>query len=528
MTLTDYGSGDNWLEVAGHIETANSKNVISKGYIESIGGGGYYNDAGIYYFVKQSSAAGEPTRLEYTGSVIRTYISSTLVHQTSTAGIELNNKNITGISYLDAYGTGPLEIRSHLLFNYTDPKIEFDTDDYLWYDQSANILEFAIGTTPAANLGAELARFGVSSSADATSVASGFQALSSNPTMIFGNSSSTNVEKTCELVVPRYAGTSQVGALMMRADCGSGYQRLRIGGDSNLGHYGMTEIKMYVAPNITSAGSLALNITSTSVSITPTLYLGSYLSINSAATYGSFMISTVEEMRLQSAGLKVHGLTVGDITTAGWDPADNDLKVVGGVSIGHSADPGDDICSVGDADFALDFTVANVPRLRFDTNLRIYGDRSGDQIACVVNATVQQWFASYSNLKQHLKMDSTAVVTQDGGSMGAPADSSEVNSFNRQNIIGSWGYVNTSGTLQDHYNVSSLSGSFPNFSVTHDWVVNANLAPITFGYYNTAVATDGYVIMVTTISSAGFNWYFQDVTGSSVNNCGTSFIRMAA
>ena len=76
-------------------------------------------------------------------------------------------------------------------------------------------------------------------------------------------------------------------------------------------------------------------------------------------------VNSVREFELDALGLKIDsGLVVGDVTTA---PTDKDILVpLGGIAVGHSANPTADQVTVGDASFALDLNTAGEPKLFLD------------------------------------------------------------------------------------------------------------------------------------------------------------------
>jgi hypothetical protein len=92
-----------------------------------------------------------------------------------------------------------------------------------------------------------------------------------------------------------------------------------------------------------------------------------------------FIIGGAVEMQLAGAGLNVlNGLVVGDTWTT---PANDDAIITGGLSVGHTGNPGADEVQVGDAAFKLDYVDTNTVELCFqgaDNYLRVNRFRNDD------------------------------------------------------------------------------------------------------------------------------------------------------
>lgn len=251
-----------------------------------------------------------------------------------------------------------------------------------------------------------------------------------------------------------------------------------------------------------------------------TYYIGS-----AAARWYSIWSTVVETIVLR----------VGNTTASGLDTGD--AIIMGGLAINLDIDPAAGYLYISDINFRMyqesgtgdpilyfNYDGAQSDYFRYDRSLRQHAFYVDNVLEFSISGS-----ATYSNNRINL-LD--AVLPSEY----LPVSIDQLRSIHRRNLIGCWGYINTTGSLLTSYNVASYSGSG---TFASPWLINQSYAvspihptggsdhtPISISIYQTASITGTYIPTIALQSYNSFSVLCY-VYGSPSTNPGLHFIRMA-
>ena len=249
----------------------------------------------------------------------------------------------------------------------------------------------------------------------------------------------------------------------------------------------------------------------------------------------NFVINAVDELRLTSAGLAVqNGLFVGSAAGA---LTDNDIYAQGGINCGGAVDPGSgggvfttglvvgfdaipvaDEIRVGDANFKLTFSPL---RLQWDTNDYIQFDRGSSELLFVVNSIAElQITPSLTTSDNPIYIGNAAVAD------ARNPTATEIQTLNRNTLIGSYARISSGGTIVSGYNIASASKTGALFTINH--AVSAPALSVNSPIVGWAIEA-GTGVMATQQSSGTVTWSAVTrlaSTGADRTSAAFSYIRM--
>jgi len=223
-------------------------------------------------------------------------------------------------------------------------------------------------------------------------------------------------------------------------------------------------------------------------------------------------INNITEMTLRSTGLNItNGLVVGNTSTA---PTDDDVIVLGGMTVGHVANPVAGSVSVGDGDFFM-FLSGSTATLGVDSGNSMRFDRTANNFIFDTGSDVFTIGPTFHSTSESIQME-------DGSEVLTPSTTDEAMSSHRANAIFSGGTVFISGTFGGTFNVASVNNSSTGvYVVTHD----VNSDTVDGAIVASAFSSAALTVVYDTVTQGAVTFRIRDDSGT-LTNARFSFMRL--